>query len=147
METNEIYRADLREKQERESNPYWERICEMADKQRAKGMRTYGKGLEDNPLPFVERLNYLAEELIDALMYIEHIKAYREVKTNADRIRAMSDEELAEFLASDTTCAYCLIGPCPEDADCSRCALNWIKQPADHFRDATKMMVEVQGDG
>lgn len=28
-------------------------------------------------------------------------------KTNADRIRAMSDEELAEFLADDWNCEHC----------------------------------------
>ena len=58
------------------NNPYWERICRLADKQRKKGMETYGKGLEDNPLTIVERLEYLEEELIDGLMYIEHIKAW-----------------------------------------------------------------------
>ena len=57
-------------------NPYWERICQLADKQRAKGMKTYGKGLEDNPLSIIDRLEYLEEELIDALMYIEHIKSW-----------------------------------------------------------------------
>lgn len=56
-------------------NPYWERICKIAEKQRAKGMETYGKGLEDNPLTIAERLTYLEEELVDGLMYIEHIKA------------------------------------------------------------------------
>lgn len=56
-------------------NPYWERICEMADKQRSKGMETYGQGLEDNPMTIIERLTYLEEELIDSLMYLEHIKA------------------------------------------------------------------------
>lgn len=56
-------------------NPYWERICKISEKQRAKGMETYGKGLEDNPLSMIERLTYLEEELIDSLMYIEHIKA------------------------------------------------------------------------
>ena len=45
-------------------------------KQRAKGMKTYGKGLEDNPLSIIDRLEYLEEELIDALMYIEHIKSW-----------------------------------------------------------------------
>ena len=59
-----------------DNNPYWERICNMAEKQRAKGMKTYGKGLEDNPLTIVERLEYLQEELIDSLMYIEHIKEW-----------------------------------------------------------------------
>ena len=75
LEVSKLAVEALREKRERESNPYWASICEMADRQREKGMRTYGKGLEDNPLSFVERLNYLAEELVDSLMYIEHIKA------------------------------------------------------------------------
>lgn len=59
-------------------NPYWERICILSERQRAKGMKTYGKGLEDNPLSITERITYLEEELIDALMYMEHIKAYLE---------------------------------------------------------------------
>lgn len=60
------------------ANPYWERICKLSEKQREKGMKTYGQGLEDNPLSIMERLTYLEEELIDGLMYIEHIKAYLE---------------------------------------------------------------------
>lgn len=56
------------------NNPYWERICRMAEKQRAKGINTYGQGLEDNPMEIIERLEYLEEELIDGLYYIEHIK-------------------------------------------------------------------------
>ena len=63
------------EYEQKTGNPYWERICEMADRQRAKGMETYGKGLEDNPLTIIERLTYLQEELIDSLMYLEHLKA------------------------------------------------------------------------
>ena len=57
-------------------NPYWERICKLSDKQRAKGMETYGQGLESNPMGIAERLTYLEEELIDSLMYIEHIKEW-----------------------------------------------------------------------
>ena len=63
-------------------NPYWERICKLSERQRAKGMKTYGQGLEDNPLSIIERLTYLEEELIDGLMYIEHIKAYLEEKND-----------------------------------------------------------------
>ena len=59
-------------------NPYWERVCALSERQREKGMKTYGKGLEDNPLAILERITYLEEELIDALMYMEHIKAYLE---------------------------------------------------------------------
>lgn len=55
---------------------YWENICEMQKKQTEKGIRTYGQTLEQNTsLNETQRLEYLEEELIDALMYIEHIKA------------------------------------------------------------------------
>lgn len=57
-------------------NPYWERICALSEKQRAKGIETYGQGLESNPMAIKDRLEYLEEELIDGLMYIEHIKAW-----------------------------------------------------------------------
>lgn len=61
----------------------------------------------------------------------------RQVMTNADRIRAMSDEELAvqiawPYLASPpwcsehTTCPYISEDPTP----CDKCALDWLKQEA-----------------
>ena len=56
------------------ANPYWERITATAERQREKGLREYGQGLEANPADIVIRLNYLEEELIDALMYCEWIK-------------------------------------------------------------------------
>lgn len=56
-------------------NPYWERITKMADRQREKGISTYGKGLEQNIKPSaMERVGYIQEELIDALMYLEWLK-------------------------------------------------------------------------
>lgn len=63
-----------------EVNPYWKAIEALAEKQRAKGMSKYGMGLESNPVGIIERLEYLEEELIDGLMYIEHIKAYLQEK-------------------------------------------------------------------
>lgn len=59
----------------RTENPYWERINAIADRQRQKGINKYGCGLEDNPMDAGKTLEYLQEELIDALMYIEHVKA------------------------------------------------------------------------
>lgn len=57
-------------------------------------------------------------------------------KTNADRIRSMSDEELAEFLpiVSNFLCrptdecmnTICNRGECEKTKDC---ALNWLKSP------------------
>ena len=60
----------------KENNPYWENICKLSERQRRKGMETYGQGLEMNPMSIGERLTYLEEELIDALMYCEHIRAF-----------------------------------------------------------------------
>ena len=65
--------ADLYEP-EKPENPYWERICKLADKQRAKGIETYGQGIECNPAAMLKRIEYLQEELIDGLMYCEWIK-------------------------------------------------------------------------
>lgn len=58
------------------NNPYWQNIQDIADRQRQKGIDTYGQGLEENPADMVTRLTYLEEELIDALMYIEWAKDY-----------------------------------------------------------------------
>lgn len=55
-------------------NLYWDNICEIANKQRKKGIETYGKGLEDNTWEMEKRIRYLEEELVDALMYCEWIK-------------------------------------------------------------------------
>lgn len=54
---------------------YWKNICEIQEEQTAKGLSKYGYPLEKNIwLDMEERLRYLEEELIDGLMYIEHIK-------------------------------------------------------------------------
>lgn len=54
---------------------YWNNVCEMQKKQTEKGLATYGQTLEENTeLDIIQRLEYLEEELIDGLMYIEHIK-------------------------------------------------------------------------
>ena len=58
------------------SNPYWSNICAIAEKQRSKGIQTYGTGIEENPADIITRIEYLEEELVDALMYCEWIKDY-----------------------------------------------------------------------
>ena len=47
--------------------------------------------------------------------------------TNADRIRAMSDEELADVIANGVSCV--LSAPHCMDDDCTYCILKWLKQP------------------
>lgn len=66
-------------------NPYWNRITDIANRQREKGIKTYGQGLEDNKMSVLTCMEYLQEELIDALMYIEHIKERLGGKENNDR--------------------------------------------------------------
>ena len=56
------------------NNPYWKNICSIAERQREKGISTYGKGIEENPADIITRIEYLQEELVDALMYCEWIK-------------------------------------------------------------------------
>lgn len=50
-------------------------------------------------------------------------------QTNAARIRAMSDEELADVVANGVGCVrkapHCM------EEDCTPCILEWLKQPAE----------------
>ena len=56
-------------------NPYWRRITQMSDRQREKGIQTYGQGLEQFTTPdALKRIEYIQEELIDGLMYLEWLK-------------------------------------------------------------------------
>jgi len=56
--------------------------------------------------------------------------------TNADRIRAMSDEELANFIPDWRHTKAC---KCNEhefigcDNQCEKCVLEWLKQPAEEI--------------
>ena len=57
--------------------------------------------------------------------------AYFREMTNADKIRSMSDEELAEAIISIPMC----VGT-DDDKDCEKdgckdCFLNWLQQPAE----------------
>lgn len=54
---------------------YWARISAIKDEQTSKGVEEYGQTLEENTsITPIERLTMLEEELIDGLMYIEHLK-------------------------------------------------------------------------
>lgn len=58
------------------NNQYWYNICAIAERQRAKGIDTYGYGIESNPADVITRIEYLQEELVDGLMYCEWVKDY-----------------------------------------------------------------------
>ena len=52
--------------------------------------------------------------------------------TNGDKVRKMTDEELAELLSFRLCCIEDLDFECPErlvpDCDCSKAFLNWLKK-------------------
>ena len=54
-------------------------------------------------------------------------------KTNADRIRAMTDEKLCEFLSQYKFCDICEEGcsDCTYHGDCDKRLLDWLQQPAE----------------
>ena len=52
--------------------------------------------------------------------------------TNADRIRAMSDEELCDFLMCDVICDQKMS---PDCTDCEKCVLDWLQQPAEEVKE------------
>ena len=51
--------------------------------------------------------------------------------TNADRIRAMSDEELANIMAGTPICKERYMDCIKYGRDCEPCLLEWLKQPAE----------------
>lgn len=59
------------------------------------------------------------------------------VVTNADRVRAMTDEELAEMLGSGCVCDICgyddggRCSPPFDDSSCAKGILAWLQQPAE----------------
>ena len=62
------------------------------------------------------------------------------VETNADRIRAMSDEELAEVLGELVHCGGCPMRDNCKVADlpCNNVLLEWLKQPAEEEKTVTE---------
>ena len=64
---------------------YRENILKIMDRQQKKGVKKYGQLLENNDsLSAAERIEYLQEELVDALQYCEHIKASSRLYTPTD---------------------------------------------------------------
>lgn len=83
-----------------ETSYYWDNVCKIQARQTEKGIKTYGQRLEDNTgMSVNDRLEYYEEELIDALMYIEHLKkAYDDTITDPDDI-----DDMIETIRSNYT--------------------------------------------
>ena len=85
------------------------------------------------------RYTILREALDMAVKALEDVTDKNvEKMTNADRIRAMSDEELAGFLMklmhNNVQCfgeGMFPYHPCPQEQNCKQCGLDWLQQPAE----------------
>ena len=72
--------------------------------------------VEDSPYPDISR---------DCIYF-----AKRKPQTNADIVRSMTDEELAEFICRKYFVPHCPIPICKnDDDDCVECWLSWLKEP------------------
>lgn len=70
---------------------YAKSIINLLQRQREKGIAKYGQILEENTtLSHVQRVEHIEEELIDALMYAEHIKSAIEDGLTANDYQRMA---------------------------------------------------------
>ena len=100
---------------------YQQRIEERIAAQVAKGREKYGVTLEDNvTLTEAQRIEHLEEELIDGLMYCEHLAALgRERGITADDYqRAALRTAQADRLSADELLLNGVMGLCGEAGEC-----------------------------
>ena len=94
-------------------------ICTMADKH----------NIDRNSM-----LKYFAD-MLAVFVEVASIQNYETSHTNSDRIRNMSDEELAEFLAYNAYCEECYVEKddscCYPDGTCKQKHLDWLQSEAE----------------
>lgn len=80
------------------SGDYWRNICGINARQEAKGVAKYGQSLEANTtLSTEQRIEHAQEELIDALKYLEHLKAITGDKLTANDYQRMAMRTAGEY--------------------------------------------------
>ena len=69
------------------------------------------------------------DEVKDYPPYLDYPKPHKQ-QTNAQKIRAMSDEELAKIIEHELGCP--VTGDCEKmSKDCKACWLDWLQQQAE----------------
>ena len=56
-------------------DPVVQRVIDLFAKRSRVGMVKYGVSMQDNPLPTLAWLQHVQEELMDAILYLERLKA------------------------------------------------------------------------
>ena len=80
--------------------------------------------------PMSEQMQKLADR------YEKATRKKFDAKTNAQKIRAMTDEELVNFLMRLMGHAQCFAEgifpyhPCPQNYNCKQCGIDWLQQQA-----------------
>lgn len=104
------------------------------EKQRLRNLKNDCVALSDHEVIAIEEgaynfckniVNELAEEYINTSTDTSTDTS----TTNADRIRSMTDEELAEFISKYFSCEYeCAVrDKCGSDWDCKRATIDWLQ--------------------
>lgn len=123
METNNIQGAR-----------YWKNICEIQEKQKQKGLSKYGQVLEENTgMTTTERIEYLQEELVDALMYLEHLK---------ENIKEQSPEGVKEYQVAVTGVAHIVVEANSEEEAIEKARAESIEWDSIDFDYAEEMNYE-----
>jgi hypothetical protein len=75
MKNKEKFLRFKEDKSDTTHSRYWNNITDIYERQREKGLKEYGHPLEEETdMNSIQRLTAIEEELVDALMYIEHAK-------------------------------------------------------------------------
>ena len=102
-----------------------------------------GTGEQNCMVVFGVNTDTLDEAFDMAISAIRQQEHFREVTkkagplTNAQKIRAMTDEELVNFLMRLMGHAQCFAEgifpyhPCPQEQNCEQCGIDWLQQPAE----------------
>ena len=102
-----------------------------------------GTGEQNCMVVFGVNTDTLYEAFDMAISAIRQQEHFRDVTkkveplTNAQKIRAMTDEELVNFLMRLMGHAQCFAEgifpyhPCPQNTDCKQCGIDWLQQPAE----------------
>ena len=91
--------------------------------------------LEQKPEPFIT-IECETEEDFEFIgtavaFYKKHLEEQEKPQTNADRILAMSDEELRKLLIEFSAFACIFPDKDCEEVSCVECVTKWLQQPAE----------------
>ena len=87
--------------------------------------------------PDVQEFYKLAESALRQQEHFRDLTKKVEPLTNAQKIRAMNDEELVNFLMRLMGHAQCFAEgifpyhPCPQEQNCKQCGIDWLQQPCE----------------